>query len=94
MEAAGLMFSRSRELYKMQYTTVFSDGGSKAFLNVYKPNMHDKDIAKDDCVNHHCVNIAKRAFSGIENIKKDGSLGGKGKLTKAVVKKLDSLLCC
>lgn len=81
MEAAGLMFSRSRELYKMQYTTVFSDGGSKAFLNVYKPNMHDKDIAK-------------RAFSGIENIKKDGSLGGKGKLTKAVVKKLDSLLCC
>ncbi|CAN8006086.1 unnamed protein product, partial [Ixodes hexagonus] len=85
VQAAGTIFSRSIELHRMQYTTVLSDGDSKAFVHVSKLNLYDKEIVKEDCVNH----VAKRVFSGIENIKKKkGGLGGKGKLTKAVVKKL------
>lgn len=66
VEAAGTIFSRSKELHGMQYTTVLSDGDSKAFLHVSKLNLYDKEITKEDCVNH----VAKRVFSGIESIKK------------------------
>ncbi|CAN7949691.1 unnamed protein product [Ixodes hexagonus] len=66
VQAAGTIFSRSIELHRMQYTTVLSDGDSKAFVHVSKLNLYDKEIVKEDCVNH----LAKRVFSGIENIKK------------------------
>ncbi|CAN8016792.1 unnamed protein product, partial [Ixodes persulcatus] len=85
VEAAGVLFSRSKELHKMQYTTVLSDGDSKSFLHVSKLNLYDKGIVKEDCVNH----VAKRVFAGIEKIKKTKrGLGGKGKITKVVTKKL------
>lgn len=85
VETAGTIFSLSKELHRMQYTTVLSDGDSEAFLHVSKLNLYDKEITKEDCVNH----VAKQVFSGIESLKKkEGGLGCKGKLTKAVVKKL------
>lgn len=83
--AAGILFSRSQDLHKLQYTTMLSDGDSKAFLHVSKLDLYDKAIVKEDCINH----VAKRVFSGIESIKKTKKgLGGRGKLTKALVKKL------
>lgn len=59
VEAAGLVV---QELYKMQHTTVFCDGGTKPFLHVSKMSP----IVKEDCINH----VTKRVFSGIENTKK------------------------
>lgn len=83
--AAAAIFSRSKELYNLQYTTVLCDGDSKSFMHVSKLQLYDKEIVKEDCINH----VAKRMFSGIENLKKmKKGLGGKGKVTKVVTKKL------
>lgn len=69
----------------MQYTTVLSDRDSKAFLHVSSLNLYNKEIVKEDCVNH----VAKRVFARVDKIKKaKKGLGGKGQLTKVVMKKL------
>ncbi|EEC16944.1 hypothetical protein IscW_ISCW022428 [Ixodes scapularis] len=52
VEAAGFLFSRSEELHRMQYTIVLSDGDSKSFLHVPKLNLYNKEIVKEECVNH------------------------------------------
>ncbi|CAN8019845.1 unnamed protein product, partial [Ixodes persulcatus] len=50
--AAGVIFSRSLELHKLQYVTMLSDGDSKAYTHVAGLGVYDKDIQKEDCVNH------------------------------------------
>lgn len=83
VEAASVIFSRSKELHNMQYTTVLSDRDSKAFLQV--SSLNNKEIVKEDCVNH----VARRVFARVDKIKKaKKGLGGKGQLTKVVMKKL------
>ncbi|KAG0428678.1 hypothetical protein HPB47_024356 [Ixodes persulcatus] len=85
VEAASVIFSRSEELHNIQYTTVLCDGDSKAFLHVAKLDLYDKQITKEDCINH----VAKRVFAGIDKLKKaKKGLGGRGKLTVAAAKKL------
>ncbi|CAN7978555.1 unnamed protein product [Ixodes persulcatus] len=83
--AAGVIFSRSLELHKLQYVTMLSDGDSKAYTHVAGLGVYDKDIQKEDCVNH----VAKRMYSGMEKLKKSKKgLGGKGKLTNVMMRKL------
>ncbi|CAN7978591.1 unnamed protein product [Ixodes persulcatus] len=83
--AAGVIFSRSLELHKLQYVTMLSDGDSKAYTHVAGLGVYDKDIQKEDCVNH----VAKRMYSGMEKLKKSKQgLGGKGKLTNVMMRKL------
>ncbi|CAN8025341.1 unnamed protein product, partial [Ixodes persulcatus] len=50
--AAGVLFSRSLELHKLQYVTMLSDGDSKAYTHVAGLGVYDKDIQKEDCVHH------------------------------------------
>ncbi|EEC11650.1 conserved hypothetical protein [Ixodes scapularis] len=50
--AAGIIFSRSLELHKLQYVTMLSDADSKVFTHVAGLGLYNEDIQKDDCVDH------------------------------------------
>lgn len=83
--AAELIFSRSVEQHKLQYVTVLSDGDFKAFNRIAALQLYDKNMSKEDCINH----VAKRLYAGMEKLKKaKKGLGGWGKLTNVITKKL------
>ncbi|EEC01680.1 hypothetical protein IscW_ISCW000307 [Ixodes scapularis] len=63
--AEGVISSRSLKLHKLQYATMLSDNDSKAFTHIAGLGLYDKDIQKEDCVNH----LAKRMYSGMEKLK-------------------------
>ncbi|KAM7284806.1 hypothetical protein ISCGN_001900 [Ixodes scapularis] len=87
LQAAGEIFRRSVQLHNLQYVTVLCDGDSKAFNHVAGLDLYDKGMRKEDCVNH----VAKRMYAGMEALKKTKKgLGGRGKLTNLVMKKLTS----
>ncbi|CAN7939283.1 unnamed protein product [Ixodes hexagonus] len=108
VQAAATIFSRSIELHNVhasarapviafhfnltvRYVTVLCDGDSKAFTHVSGLDLYDKNIHKEDCVNH----VAKRMYAGLEKLKKaKKGLGGKGKLTHVVMKKLTNYYAC
>ncbi|EEC02853.1 hypothetical protein IscW_ISCW017275 [Ixodes scapularis] len=74
---AGVIFSRSLKLHKLQYVTMLSNGDSKAFTHVAVRGLYDKDIQREDCVNH----VAKRMCSGMEKLKKSKKgLGREGEV--------------
>ena len=63
---AERLWSRSIANHSLRYTTLLSDGDSKAFaavkaLDVYGP---DVSIDKEDCVNH----VSKRMGTALRNI--------------------------
>ncbi|KAG0415759.1 hypothetical protein HPB47_007060 [Ixodes persulcatus] len=59
VQAAGVIFSRPVELHKLQYVIMLCDGDSKAYNHVAELQMYDKDVSKEDCVNH----VAKRLYA-------------------------------
>ena len=93
VEGAKRLWRRSVIKTKLRYTTILSDGDSKAFdavagLQVYGPGI---TIEKEDCINH----VSKRMGTALRNLvaeskaKKD-SISGKGKLTKEKIKKIQN----
>ncbi|KAM7312937.1 hypothetical protein ISCGN_009841 [Ixodes scapularis] len=85
VQAAEVIFSRSVGLHNLQYTTILCDGDSKAYNHVSALQLYDKEVAKEDCVNH----VAKRVYAGLEKLKKaKKGLGGRGKLTNVVMKRM------
>lgn len=59
VEAAAVIFGRSVERHGLQYTTVLCDGDSKAFLKVASLRLYDKEMNKEDRINH----VAKRMYT-------------------------------
>lgn len=91
VEAASVIFGRSVERHNMQYTTVLCDGDSKAFSKVASLGLYDKEVKKEDCINH----VAKRMYAGLDALKKaKKGLGGKGKLTNVKMKQLTNYYAC
>ncbi|KAL8574808.1 hypothetical protein ACOMHN_018862 [Nucella lapillus] len=95
LEGAKVMWGRSVERNKMRYTTMLSDGDSKAFTELCKLNPYGPDhpITKEDCINH----VAKRVGTALRNLVSDNkkrkvTLGGKksGALTQKTMNKLQS----
>lgn len=85
VRAADIIFARSVELHNLQYTTILCDGDSKAFKHIAAQQLYDKEVSKEDCVNH----VAKRVYAGLEKVKKaNKGLGGRGKLTNVVMKRM------
>ena len=91
VEAAKRIWLRSVES-RLQYTTMLSDGDSKAFdaVSMLKP-YGATPIKKEECINH----VAKRLTAGLESLKAKGgpggiSLGGRGMLTKGTIGLLHS----
>ena len=89
-KAAVIMFSRSPELHSMRYTTMLSDGDAKAFSAVTSEDPYNGvPIEKEECVNHVTKRMGAALRTLLEKAKAQGKpLGGRGKLTEDVVKKL------
>ncbi|XP_071582033.1 uncharacterized protein [Temnothorax nylanderi] len=86
VDAIQEMFSRSEENFKVKYGNYIGDGDSKTFkaildLNPYGDNF---TVIKSECIGH----VEKRMGSRLRNVKKKEKLGGKGKLTDVLIKKL------
>jgi hypothetical protein len=90
METVGVkkIFGRSQEKYKLQYTEYFGDGDSKGFSEVQ--DIYSKEsvkVVKKECVGH----VQKRVGTALRKLKKENKgLGGKGKLTDALIDRLQN----
>ncbi|GFV11910.1 uncharacterized protein TNCV_631151 [Trichonephila clavipes] len=78
METVGvyLIFERSENHRKLQYTDYYCDGDSKAYesvKNMYAPNT----VNKLECIGH----VQKRVGSHLRKLKICERIGRKGKLT-------------
>ncbi|KYQ56969.1 hypothetical protein ALC60_04084 [Trachymyrmex zeteki] len=80
------MFIRSEEKHGVKYVNYIGDRDSKMFAGILKINPYGDDcpVTKNECVGH----VQKRMDSQLRNIKKKEKLGGKNRLTEALIKKL------
>ncbi|KAH7980882.1 hypothetical protein HPB49_019783 [Dermacentor silvarum] len=92
VEAAVIFFSRSVAKHSLCYTTLVSDGNSATFSALVQENVCGLvPISKEECLNH----VQKRMGTALRNLvqKSDKALGGKGRLTKALIDKLTDYYC-
>jgi len=80
------MFNASSQKFGVHYTNYIGDGDSKTFQAILNLNPYGDEcpVRKSECVNH----VEKRMGTRLRNIKKEKKLGGKGKLTDTLIKKL------
>ena len=85
-EGAKRVFQRSIEKHKLRYTEFLGDGDSKSYLSV-KETYPGIEVKKLECVGHY----QKRVGTRLRNLKKkEKGLGGRGKLTDAVIDRLQN----
>ncbi|XP_071577515.1 uncharacterized protein [Temnothorax nylanderi] len=85
VDAVLEMFRRSEEYYGVRYTNYVGDGDAKTFKTILDAKPYeDVEVIKSECVGH----VEKRMGSRLRNKKKTAKLGGRGKLTDALIKKL------
>jgi len=85
VDAVLEMFKRSEEKYGVCYTNYVGDGDTKTFKAMLDAKPYkDVTVVKSECVGH----VEKRMGSRLRNVKITAKLGGKGKLTDALIKKL------
>ncbi|XP_071633109.1 uncharacterized protein [Temnothorax longispinosus] len=85
VDAVLEMFHRSEERYGVRYTNYVGDGDSKTFKSILDAQPYeDETVIKSECVGH----VEKRMGTRLRNVKKTAKLGGKEKLTDALIKKL------
>ena len=92
-ECAKRIFSRSVDQHKLRYTTVLSDGDSKSYDTLVAEKVYGDgvEIKKEECINH----VSKRMGTALMKLKNElkaqgQSISGKGKLTEALVKKIQN----
>ncbi|XP_053995806.1 uncharacterized protein LOC128885665 [Hylaeus anthracinus] len=80
------MFLRSEEKFGVKYRNYIGDGDSKTYKGILDCNPYGDDypVTKSECVGH----VEKRMSTRLRNLKKTEKLGGKGKLTDILIKKL------
>lgn len=84
---AGRLFLRSVQNRGLFYTQYLGDGDSKSFKTVSELDPYDgKEIVKLECVGHY----QKRLGKGLRQLVKTKKIGGKGKLTQALIDKLQN----
>lgn len=91
VEAGLILFQRSLQKHNLRYTTILCDGDSRTFEAIKQARTYGfVEVQKEDCVNH----VQKITGTALRNLVKnhkteDGrSLGGKGRLTADLIKKL------
>jgi len=86
VDAVVEMFLRSEQLHGVRYSNYIGDGDAKTFKAILdiEPYGHEFKIKKNECIGH----VEKRMGSRLRNVKKSAKLGGKGKLTDVLIKKL------
>ena len=94
MEGALIMWRRSVEKHNMRYKFMVSDGDSKSFDAVSASKVYGEDflMEKIDCVGHVQKRMGKRLLNlkatHKEKLADGKTLGGRGRLTEAVIKKI------
>ena len=80
------MFLRSIVKFGVKYLNYIGEGDSKIFVVILKmiPYGEDGPVTKNECVGH----VQKRMGTRLRNKKKAEKLGGKNRLTEAIIKKL------
>ena len=93
VECAKRIWSRSVEKYGLCYTTMLSDGDSKAYDTISTMEVYGKDktVDKEECINH----VSKRMGTALRNLvaeakAKKKPIGGRGKLTKETMTKIQN----
>lgn len=88
---AERLWSRSVECHSLRYTTILSDGDSKAFDAVTAPNVYGPDVTKEkeDCANHVSKRMGKSAKKFSSNLKGPKRCQ-KGKLTQDKMTKIQN----
>lgn len=82
-----MIFHRSVEKHKLQYKNYLGDGDSKGHSSVVGCYGPDVEVRKLQCVGH----VQKRVGKRLRSLKKSKrGLGGRGKLTDAVIDKLQN----
>lgn len=86
VDAVKEMFLRSEEKFGVKYGNYIGDGDSKTFQAIININPYGDEfiVIKSECIGH----VEKRMGTRLRNVKKKEKLGGKGKLTEALIKKL------
>lgn len=85
VDAVLEIFQRSEELFGVRYWNYVGDGDAKTFMAILdkRPYGDELNVIQSECVGH----VEKRKGSRLRNIKKTAKLGGKGKLTDALIRK-------
>ncbi|KYN01374.1 hypothetical protein ALC62_07834 [Cyphomyrmex costatus] len=80
------MFSKSDELHGVKYVNYISDGDSKIFLGILNKNPYGEDcpVVKNECVQY----VEKRLGTRLRDVRTKEKLGGKNRLTNALITKL------
>ena len=88
VESVKMMFSRSEELHGVIYGNYIGDGDSKTFSSILQLNPYGDELTviKSERIGH----VQKRMETRLRNVRKSKKLGGKGKLTEALIKKLST----
>ncbi|EZA51573.1 hypothetical protein X777_09740 [Ooceraea biroi] len=86
VDAIKEMFTRSEEKFEVKYGNYIGDGDSKTYKAILDLNTYGDDfqVVKSECIGY----IEKRMGTRLRNLKKTEKLGGKGKLTNVLIKKL------
>lgn len=87
-EGTERIFRRSVATHKLRYTELYGDGDSKSHKQV--KNVYSEDgieVTKKECIGH----VQKRVGTALRKLKKDNpGLGGRGKLTDAMIDKMQN----
>ena len=86
VEGAKRIFGRSIKKHKLRYSTLYGDGDSKAHdavMNIYP----GKTVNKKQCIGHVQKRVGNRLLLLKKKVK---GLGGRGKLTKVIINRLQN----
>ena len=82
-EGTERIFRHSTETHKLRYSELYGDGDSKSHKQVKDVYSDDEiEVSKQECIGH----AQKRVGTALRKLKK----GGKGKLTDAIIDKLQN----
>ena len=93
MECAKRLWRRSIEKHKLRYVAMLRDGDSKSFQAVSDLQVYgeEKEITKEDCINHVSKRMGTALRKLIDTSKAEGSpISGKGKVTKDMVLRIQN----
>ena len=87
-EGADRIFRRSVATHKLRYTDLYSDGDSKSYNQIKDIYADDGiTVVKKECIGH----VQKRVGTALRKLKKENpGLGGKKKLTDAMIDRLQN----
>ena len=85
-EGAERMFRRSVETHKLRYSELYGDGETKTHQQI-KDVYQGTEVVKQECIGH----VQKWVGTALRKLKKENpGLGGKGKLTDAMIDKMQN----